>query len=186
MIGNKRVVIVTARDRLLLEALLTFRMVDRQQASQIAGYRSIGRANKTLLRLVRAGMLKRFRMATEGGGVGAVYTLTPKAIHLIGSDARPIKRKADALLATDLFAVHQLAINSVLLGAKRASLNIEASRFLTFRSLISKSVPLLPDAYFELSNPAAIHPIFLEVDLGNESLKVLEKKALLYLLLATS
>lgn len=186
MIGSKRVVVITERDRKLFEKLLVFRVVNREQASQIASYNSIGRANKTLLRLVRAGMLNRFRMATEAGGVGALYTLSRKAIQLIGAQVRPIQRKANALLATDFFVVHQLAINSVLLTAQRTTSNIPASRLLTFRSVLSKNIPLLPDAYFELSHEAVARPMFLEVDLGSESLKVLEKKALLYLSFATS
>jgi hypothetical protein len=186
MNGTKRVVVITERDRTLLEKLLVFRVVNREQASQIASYSSIGRANKILLRLVRAGMLNRFWMATEVGGVGALYALSRKAIQLIGAQVRPIKRKADALLATDFFVVHQLAINSVLLNAIGKKPNITASRLLTFRSVLSKNIPLLPDAYFELGHEAVIHPMFLEVDLGNESLKVLEKKALLYLSFAAS
>jgi len=189
MTGSKRqsVVAITARDRVLLESLLLFRIVDRQQASQIAELPSVGFANKRLLKLVRAGLLKRCFMPTQNRGVGAFYALTGKAIQLIGAEARPLRRKNDALLTTDLFVVHQLAINSVLLQAKQApAVAGAAARLLTFRSVLSKSVPLLPDAYFELNAPSGLYPMFLEVDLGNESLKVLERKAEQYILLATS
>jgi hypothetical protein len=193
MPGSKRrsVVAITARDRVLLESLLLFRLVDRQQASQIVGFTSVGFANKRLLKLVRAGLLKRFFMPTQTRGVGALYALTGKAIELIGAEARPLRRKNHALLTTDMFVVHQLAINSVLLQAKQAptaagAAATVAARLLTFRSVLSKSVPLLPDAYFELNAPSGLYPMFLEVDLGNESLKVLEKKAQQYILLAAS
>jgi hypothetical protein len=183
---GKRVVAITTRDRLLLESLVLFRVVDRNQASQIAGFRSLGVANKRLLKLVRAGLLKRFFMPTKIGGVGALYTLSAKAIQLIGANVRPLQRKNDSLLTTDLFAVHQLAINSVLLKAKQPNQKAEAVRLLTFRVPPSKSIPLIPDAYFELNTPSGVYPMFLEMDLGNESLKILEKKALQYIHLATS
>jgi len=186
MPGSKNVAVITDRDLQLLEALITFRVVDREQARLICGFTSIGRANKRLLKLVRSGLLKRFFMPTQSGGVGALYTLSAKAIQLLGANVRPIQRKTDALLTTDLFAVHQLAINSVLLQTRQSMPGTELARLLVFRSALSKAVPLQPDAYFELSTSSALHPMFLEVDLGNESLKVLEKKALLYISLATS
>jgi hypothetical protein len=175
MSGSKSVTVITDRDRQLLEALITFRVVDREQARLISGFTSIGRANKRLLKLVRAGLLKRFFMPTGSGGVGALYTLSTKAIQLLGSNSRPIQRKNDALITTDLFAIHQLAINSVLLKTKQLP-GAQLARLLTFRSILSKAISLQPDAYFELKT-AALYPMFLEVDLGNESLKILEKKA---------
>lgn len=186
MLGNKRAAVITSRDRALLESLTTFRLIDREQAREIAGFKSIGRANRRLLKLVRAGMLKRFFMPTKAGGVGALYTLSPKAIRLLGADVHPLQRRSDALLTTDLFAVHQLATNSVLLRAKHTRNDAVIGRLLTFRSVLSQSIPLLPDGYFELSTPAAVYPMFVEVDLGSESLKIIEKKALLYIALATS
>lgn len=185
MPGSRGTTVITDRDRQLLEALITFRVVDREQARLISGFTSIGRANKRLLKLVRAGLLKRFFIPTRSGGVGALYTLSAKAIQFVGSNSRPIQRKSDALLTTDLFVVHQLAINSVLLKTKQLP-GAELARLMTFRSILSKSVPLQPDAYFELNTATALYPMFLEVDLGNESLKILEKKAQQYILLATS
>jgi hypothetical protein len=186
MPGSKSVTVITDRDRQLLEALITFRVVDREQARLISGFPSIGRANKRLLKLVRSGLLKRFFMPTRSGGVGALYTLSAKAIQLLGANVRTIQRRSDSLLTTDVFAVHQLAINSALLQARQSIAGVALARVLTFRSVLSKAVPLQPDAYFELSTAAALYPMFMEVDLGNESLKVLEKKALQYILLATS
>jgi Replication-relaxation len=183
---GKRVVAITARDRGLLESLVHFRVVDRDQAMQLAGFNSRGVANKRFLKLVRAALLNRFFMPTRAGGVGALYTLSAKAIQLIGANVRPLQRKSGSLLTTDLFAVHQLAINSVLLKAKQANQTAEAVRLLTFRLPLSKSIPLIPDAYFELNTSSGVNPMFLEVDLGNESLKILEKKVLHYIALATS
>jgi hypothetical protein len=138
------------------------------------------------LKLVRAGLLKRFFLPTSTGGVGALYSLTLKAIQLIGASVRPLQRRSDALLTTDIFAVHQLAINSVLLAAKKPQASVELIRALAFRQVLSPDVPLIPDAYFELRSPSGIAPMFVEVDLGNESLNIIEKKALQYIRLATS
>jgi Replication-relaxation len=188
VIGNnpKGIAVITGRDRTLLNSLVLYRMVDRDQAMQVAGFQTIGVANKRLLKLVRAGLIKRFFMPTDKGGMGSIYALTGKAIQLLGAETTPIRRQADAVLTTDLFAVHQLAINSVLLEAKRPNPKSEANRLLTFRSALSKSIPLVPDAYFELVTPSGIHPMFLEIDLGNESLKVIEEKVRRYFELATS
>jgi hypothetical protein len=188
MIGSKQKssVAITARDRMLLNSLVLYRVIDRGQAIQIADFKTVGVANKRLLKLVRAGLLKRFFLPTSTGGVGALYSLTLKAIQLIGANVRPLQRKSDALLTTDIFAVHQLAINSVLLAAKKPQRNVDLIRALCFRQVLSADIPLIPDGYFELKNPSGIVPMFFEVDLGNESLNTIEKKALQYIRLAAS
>ena len=51
---------------------------------------------------------------------------------------------------------------------------------------LSPSVPLIPDAYFEIVQAGAVHPMFLEMDLGTESSSVWRRKVELYLKLAVS
>ena len=50
----------------------------------------------------------------------------------------------------------------------------------------SKTVPLIPDGYFELGSQQGVRPAFVEIDLGTEAVPVVAKKASLYLQLATS
>jgi hypothetical protein len=188
MIGSnhKGIGILTERDKAFLNSLALYRVVDRDQAIQIAGFKTLGVANKRLLKLVRAGLLKRFFMPTSHGAVGALYTLTAKSIKLIAAEAKPIERKCDALLTADLFIGHQLAINSVLLEAKKLNSITEVRRLLAFRSGLSNAIPLVPDAYFELVTASGVQPMFLEVDLSNERLRILQKKIIQYIQLATS
>ena len=59
MAGNKRTsIVLQERDLRLLEALETMRVIDREQAKVVAGFRSTRRANDRLLTLTRAGFLK--------------------------------------------------------------------------------------------------------------------------------
>ena len=60
MAGNNRTsLVLQERDRRLLEALESMRVVDREQAKVVCGFRSTRRANARLLALTRAGFLKR-------------------------------------------------------------------------------------------------------------------------------
>src|ERR1700722_8144317 len=58
MAGNKRTsIMLQERDLRLLEALDSMRVIDREQASVVAGFRSRTRANERLLALTQAGYL---------------------------------------------------------------------------------------------------------------------------------
>ena len=65
------------------------------------------------LKLTRAGLLRRFFIATEDGGLKALYSLTPTSAAAIGVLHRPLQRKSDSVLTSDPFVLHQLAINSI-------------------------------------------------------------------------
>jgi len=55
-----------------------------------------------------------------------------------------------------------------------------------FYEPLSKSIPLTPDGYLELETTTGIKPIFLEVDLGTEALRIWETKVKLYVQLAVT
>ena len=59
-------------------------------------------------------------------------------------------------------------------------------RWLTFRQPLSEAIKLTPDAYFEVGIADNMCPMFLEVDLGTEALKVWQQKTASYLQLALS
>ena len=69
--------IVQPRDREFLPELSTLRVVDHEQARFVAGFGSTSRANKRLLKLTRAGLLRRFFLGS-GGGRKALYALSEK------------------------------------------------------------------------------------------------------------
>lgn len=86
MAGNKRVgLVLQDRDRRLLSELTIMQVIDREQAQVVGGFGSITRANTRLLALTRAGIVKRFFLATVNGGKKAVYSLTKKGSEMAGA-----------------------------------------------------------------------------------------------------
>lgn len=84
--SRRRGLVLQSRDRQLLHELTIMQVIDREQAEVVAGFRSIPRANARLLALTRAGLLRRFFLATVNGGKKAVYALG-KAGRDLGGDA---------------------------------------------------------------------------------------------------
>jgi hypothetical protein len=188
MIGTDAHLVLQHRDLMLLRALSLLRVVDREQASVICGFKSLTRVNTRLLKLRRAGLLKRFFFVSAEGGKRAIYSLTRRSSELIGTGLNDIKRPADSFLLGDKFVAHQLALNQVycacLFKPPPAAITIE--RWRTFRKPLSPAHPLIPDAYFEIHSNESVRPMFLEVDLGTEGLTVWNKKIEQYLNFAVS
>jgi hypothetical protein len=190
MPGNSRATIVlTDRDRLLLKELAIGKVIDREQAKRIAGFKSTTRANDRLLKLTRAGLLRRFFIGTRAGGTKAIYSLSAKGAQAVEIEVRLIKRRNNSLLVGDLFVEHQLAVNAIWIEAKFTPIpvpDVQFIRWVVFPSILSKSTPLMPDGYFELRSTSGMYCLFCEVDRGTESLKVWSRKISLYLQLAAS
>jgi hypothetical protein len=81
---HSRVQLAQSRDKHLLLALDTLRVIDREQAKLVAGFNSTTRANTRLLKLKQAGFLRRFFIGTPEGGVKAIYALSPRGAILVG------------------------------------------------------------------------------------------------------
>jgi hypothetical protein len=179
--------ITTSRDLLLLRTLAVTRVLDGEQVKTVGGFRSVRRTNRRLLKLVRAGLLKRWFVGTASGGQKAIYGLSPQGATLIG-DARQglICWKQDSLITSSQFLAHQQAVNAVFIQARFQPLPsaLSCERWMNFREPLSQSVSLMPDGYLELKQGSAVHPMFLEVDLGTESSRVWKRKVEVYLKLA--
>jgi len=190
MPGNSTCAIVlTDRDRLLLKELAIGKVIDREQAKRIAGFKSTTRANDRLLKLTRARFLRRFFLGTRAGGTKAIYSISARGAQVAQIEGRLIKRRNNSLLVGDLFVEHQLAVNSIWIEAKFKpipAVDVQFVRWLIFPSALSKSTPLMPDGYFELRSTSGMYCLFCEVDRGTESLKVWSRKISLYLQLAAS
>jgi hypothetical protein len=190
MRGNRTCpVVLTDRDLLLLKELAIAKVIDREQAKRIAEFNSTTRANDRLLKLSRAGFLRRFFVGTRAGGTKAVYSLSAKGAQTVQIENRLIQRKNNSLLVGDLFVEHQLVVNSIWIAAKFTPIplpDIQFVRWLNFPAALSKSTPLMPDGYFELKSTSGMYCLFCEVDRGTESLKVWSRKIALYLQLAAS
>lgn len=189
MTGNDgRGLIVQERDRELLRALATLRVIDREQAKLVAGFKSTTRANVRLLALARAGLLRRFFLGTAAGGKKSLYALSPKGAALVGVPNRGPRRANNRVLVVDFFVQHQLAVNEIYCAVKHRS-SSNGLRFvcwLAFFEPIDPAVGLIPDGYFEIEHPPTVVTAFVEVDLGHEALSVWKAKVEKYLRLATS
>ncbi len=181
--------IVTARDLELLRTLVITRVLDGEQVMKVAGFQSVRRTNRRLLKLVSAGLLKRWFVGTEAGGQRALYGLTPRGANLIGETTQGlIPWKQDSLITSSQFLAHQQAVNAVYIRAQFETSNAEFSvkNWTRPKLPFSPSVPLIPDGYFEIAHLDEFHPMFLEVDLGTEASRVWRRKVDLYLKLAIS
>jgi hypothetical protein len=181
--------VIQERDRHLLRELSVMRVIDREQAKTVAGFGSTTRANVRLLLLTRAGLLRRFFLGTSGGGKKALYALSPKGAQLVDVPQRGPRRRKDESLATDVFVQHQLIVNQIYCVLKYGTIplrGVNFHRWVAFHQPLTSGLRLIPDGYVELATPVGIVAMFLEVDLGNESLTVWKEKVGNYLQLAIS
>jgi hypothetical protein len=179
---------IQERDRHLLRELGTMRVVDREQAQLLMGFPSIRRANRRLLILTRAGLLRRIFIADPPLGQKALYTLSPDGGALIGARMPGLSLR-QSRFGTSPFLLHRLAINEFYLDLKYRRLPVpgmELLRWISFREPLTQAIPLIPDGYFEVASGGVTRPMFLEADLGTEALGVWQKKTQLYLQLALS
>jgi hypothetical protein len=190
MTGNdRRGIIVQERDRHLLRELSVMRVIDREQAKQVAGFGSTTRANCRLLALSRAGLLRRMFLGTVGGARKALYSLSTDGAQLVGVPFRGPRRKLDETLVADFFVMHQLRINDLYCTLKYAPVPAPGAKFvrwLSFYEPLGSGLALIPDGYFEVAAPAKTITAFLEVDLGHESRGVWTAKVQSYLRHAVS
>jgi hypothetical protein len=180
MVGSKRTsIMLQDRDLRLLDALQQMRVISREQARVVAGFRSRTRANERLLALTEAGYLKRAFV----GRRQAVYWLASKPL----GDRK--KQAENAAEPASLFLNHQLEINRVHLLVQYSSIPVRGWWFGSWRAFqqpLSATIPLIPDGCFEVGSPQGVRSVFVEVDLGTEAVPVLARKANLYLQLAAS
>lgn len=186
---NSRGLVIQERDKHLLRELAVMRVIDRELAKCVAGFGSTTRANTRLLRLVRAGLLRRFFQGTTDGGQRALYSLSDKGAKLAEVPYRGLRRKEEATLIADFFVTHQLAINGLYCMVKFQPIPIENTRFMrweTFFQPVDTDKSLIPDGYVEIRASNKDTAAFLEVDLGHESRTVWRKKVESYLRYGTS
>lgn len=180
--------IVQPRDRQFLKELSLLRVVDREQAKIVAGFGSTTRANTRLLKLTRAGLVRRFFLGS-GGGRKALYALSEKGSLVADAPARGPRRPQGAMLVADAFVDHQLAVNAIYCAVKFGKISapgVSFHRWLAFHETIALELRLIPDGFVEFHSQAGLAASFLEVDLGTESLAIWREKARQYLQFALS
>ena len=167
-----------------MRELALMRIIDREQAEVVSGFRSVTRANTRLLALARAGLLNRFFVGTFSGGKKSLYSLSRKGASLIGATGPVLQRRRDTVLVGDRFVDHQLKINSIYLTVKHQPIpaaDLRCAGWIALKQPLTAASGLIPDGYFELSTETKTTPFFLEVDLGTENLSVWRKKIDAYL-----
>src|SRR5712691_6078196 len=122
------------RDKRLLRELSLMRVIDREQARIVAGFRSIMIANRRLLALVRAGLLKRFFIGTVAGGKKALYSLSPLGANLVQMPCRGPRRRNDEAVTVDFFVYHQLGINDIYCALKYRPIPLADTRLIRWKS----------------------------------------------------
>ncbi len=178
---------VTPRDLDLFRTLVITRVLDVDQVTAVCRFQSVRRTNRRLLKLVRAGLLRRWFIGSPDGGAKALYGLSPQSNGLIGETNRALVHwKRDAIITGNLFLAHQQAVNEFFIQARFRPSGFVCEQWRNFREPISASIPLMPDAYFEVRRGSTVFPMFLEVDLGTETSKVWRRKVEFYLKLALS
>ncbi len=189
MIGNRSGIVLQERDRNLLCELALLRVIDREQAQVLCGFRSVTRVNTRLLALARTGLLNRFFVGTFTGGKKSLYALSRKGASLIGATGRILQRPRDTVLVGDSFVDHQLKINAVYLTVKHRPIPMAGMRcpgWLVLKEPLTEASGVVPDGYFEMATPDKTTCLFLEVDLGTENLSIWKKKIEGYLSYAIS
>lgn len=181
--GDKaRGIILQARDRHLLLALETLRVIDREQASRIAPFNSVSRANARLSALTRAQLVKRSFIGTLRGGRKAVYA---------SARSRGFVRRMPppATLPPTASLHHQLLISELYVATHhplRATGAGSATLWRRFDRPLGTGTPLIPDALVRLQQHDTGYYFFVEVDRGTESRSIWQRKIELYLQCARS
>ena len=188
---TKRVrLVLQERDRRLLKALDTFRVIDREQAAVIAPFHSTTRANTRLLQLTQAGLLQRLIVGTVHGGHRHLYARTRQGAAAVDQPHRvPPWKPFSPIVAGQPLLEHQLRLNALHIAFReleRRFAGFQLNRWETFVQPITSGSRLIPDAYTELLCGNTLGGFFIEVDLATEPLHTWREKARRYLALARS
>jgi hypothetical protein len=181
--------VLQPRDLHLLRELFTLRVIDRDQARVVAGLRSVTRANTRLLALATAGYLRRVAVGTLRGGHKYLYALTRQGAAAVQTPYGTVPLKSHAVIAGQPYLEHQLRLNALSVALRYHPIphrDVSVRRWVTFTRPLDAQLPLIPDAYVELETPAGTRAMFVEVDLGTESLRVWRRKIDQYITLAVT
>jgi len=188
--NRQSAMILQPRDRDLLRTVGTLRILSREDAQALAGFRSVTRANARLLQLTTAGLLTRRPYGTRLGGQRYLYALTRAGARAADLPFRPPLWSAHATLAWSPTLEHQLLITRVYRDLHAWVHEAADARQLvvwrTFERPVSPAVTLIPDAYIRLTASGADRSVFLEADRGTETRVVWARKVRAYLQLAQS
>lgn len=174
-----------ARDGQILLGVHKYRILSRKQIQALFGFRSLTRVNTRLRKLFDAKFLDRIFVPVFWGSPEAYYCLGINGIMAVAAKAREnitaIKKKRRQVAKTShIFWKHQIMLNEVLIAFELAGkrLNDCQIKFSTdnIQIITRLNKVFRPDGYLVFSYQGKTYPIFLEVDLGTESLKRIQEK----------
>ncbi len=155
----------------------------------VAGLHQPGFRVGPVFALTRAGLLRRYFVASGAGGKKALYASSEKGAQLVGVPYRGLRRPQHQILVADFTVEHQLAVNDIYCALHYQPIPVPGvtfSRWVAFHKPITPALRLIPDGYVELLTPTGILAAFLEVDFGTEPLATWKEKTDKYLQLAVS
>ena len=173
--------VLTDRDVAIVRSVASCIALTGEQLRRHHRFGSVGRANATLLRLVRHGYLARRFQPTLAGTRRPVYLAGHRGMQLLGEGRRARKG------ASDLFLHHLLLVNDVRLAFHdERSPGYRFERWLSEAQLREMRFTPLPDGFVEYSVDGATYSAFIEVDRSTEGLRRFDEKVRSYLDLAFS
>jgi hypothetical protein len=191
--GDLKPIVITERDRILLGKISDYRILSTMQIYRL-GFSSLGRARKRLYQLWRHKYLKRIAMPirTGEGSSMYLYTLTAKVKSILidgqGKDKNSLSNRLSAV-----FSEHALRINDFRACLELAAKESKETLMISWRqdkelkmvtsisgAGATKSVPVIPDAYFAIKHNVRHYHYFLEIDRGTADLKRIGLKCRAY------
>jgi hypothetical protein len=182
---NGNGMVLTDRDRRIIEAIAKFGIATREQISKHLKFGSVTRANAVLLRLFLHGYLDRRLQPSLRGTRRLTYVVGPHGDELLGPSTESAMGRRRWSLLSDLFVDHQLDVNDVRLAFEHLEhQRYEFVRFLSERELAAMKLEFVPDGYCEYRLEGKSYSLFLEIDRGTESMGRWTSKVKAYLRLA--
>jgi hypothetical protein len=181
--------LVTSRDRELLEFVYRFRLLSRDQIMALVGFKSLTRANSRLAKLVKAKLLvrKHLPIIPGHGGAQALYHLASSSGRVLTTDPATIIAQSRRASRWDVRQVnHVIAANAILvafISAARSRPGVQVLGFRTEPELRAAFLgrPFVPDGWFAWAQDGRRFNSFIEVDLGHEGQVQWRKKVFDYL-----
>jgi Replication-relaxation len=191
---------LTKRDHAVLRSVSELRFVTGSQLTRthfgnnddaVANARS---ARRALLRLTRLGLLERLPRQVGGaraGSAGFIYRLGLAGQRLaIGHSWQPKRRWRRSLVPGTLFLAHALQVaelHTQLAEADRSrriellELSAEPACWRSYGGIGAQGIVLKPDSYLRLGSGEFEFVYFIEVDMGTEGSRAVERQLQRYL-----
>ncbi|MFH1287147.1 MAG: replication-relaxation family protein [bacterium] len=178
-----------ARDRQILLGVHKYRYLSRKQIQAFFGFKSLTRVNTRLRKLFDAKFLDRIFIPAFWGSPEAYYCLGVNGIMVAAEKSEDIsiikKRRRQVSKTSPIFLKHQIMINEVLIAFELAGKRLNGCqiKFSTdnIQIITRLNKVFRPDGYLVFSYYGKTYPLFLEADLGTESLKRIQEKMENYL-----